>query len=84
MTDREILRRLADHLTRVANAADFMACDAICYGGPIEDHRDVREEALKALRVIPKNVRAEFDAEDRKAKADALRAKADAIEQGTA
>lgn len=62
--------------------ADMMCMDAVCYGGDVEGYRDQREYAQKVIDAFPQDIRDAYQTELRKAKADAMRAKADAIEAG--
>jgi len=74
---REVLGKLAHSKFW----ADMMCMDAICYGGDVEGYRDQREYAQKVIDAFPKDIRDAYTAEQRKAEADKLRAKADAIER---
>lgn len=81
MTEEE-QRKLLATLAHNWHAADFMTFDCVCYGGPLEQYRDAREYIDKCIKAVPADIRKQFDAEIRKAKANKLRAKADRIEAG--
>lgn len=75
---REVLRCLVS----AEFWADMSRIDSICYGGNARQFGEQREYAARVIGAFPKDIRDAYDAELRKAKADVLRSKADAIERG--
>lgn len=69
-------------LARNRAGADMMLCDAICYGGQLEQYRDAKNYIERVIEAFPPDIRQAYDADLRKSKADKMRAQADRIERG--
>lgn len=81
MTTKEV-QRVLDVLAKERFGADMMLFDSICYGGQLENYRDAKNHIERVIEAFPADIRKGYDAAKRKAKADAMRAEADAIEAG--
>jgi len=83
MSESEIISFMAV-IDRVVFSAEMDTCDAVCYGSEARAAKAGEEEraCLRILDAIPDHVKAEIMRRRQKAKADALRAQADQIENG--
>jgi hypothetical protein len=70
-------------LARERDGAGMMLFDAICYGGQLAEYRDAKSYITRVIEAFPPDIRADYDREIRKTKADQLRRQADEIEKTT-